>query len=576
MKGLFLQVVFIVTTLFSQAQNYTISRGEPDSLLKEFVTTTVLGQVGDKYLLLASNKNTLYVTNKKTLWSTFNRNSVLYYDTNSLNSVKYLNFPKFDGALDNSESNNNSIDWANVVDIKLSGDTLTLITSTIDYKNRRAVFHCWQLEALTLKPLTPRARLISQIEVSPSSIHEYSTFNESTSLNGYTMVHFISSYKTDEYIIHVLTYDKQMNELENKTYTLKNNHFNDTGHEIFISPTGDVYIVFLVATEPIPLWSDPRWMRIVKLSDNEEKLMISNVKLENGDIINGKLLFNQNGEVFITGYYSHLSSSKSEGLNVFGGAYLGEIDAETGEVLSVEKMELTANQKQALCYQPPMSDRVPVMNYNQLSMLKLSSVNLDSSGDIIMIGVASLTLADNAIVNSRFGFPKPLGSLVISKISLKGEGFTNTIVPRNSTGTKNIDPIICQVGDDVHVLFNDSHPNIERLALLASGVTPTEVSKSGKYDKLDKTAYMPIVNHSMTDADAPIDLFEWNNKGTSIRHTTINAKGNWSVNALNYVLDPKLEMPVSSDLGEFKLIEPEKRYIICVDADRTLLRFELK
>lgn len=502
-----LVALMLSVDLHAQEANFTL--GE-NNTVTDFVSESFIGETDSEYLILSRTPSSPMVSLLEGGSYSFKFMRVAYYDKATLNKTRLLAFPKFDGEGVVRSGNvyiNNSF---------IHGDTLHVFTTLHDKGTKNFFIHMWSFNANTLEALTPKAQLLGQLDESK--------FNESgvkvefvEKLKQFVVVYFSDDNKSNETSINIARIDAKLNKLGSDTAALQVLGIKSELKDFEIDAKGNLYVLSTVYNAIKPTWESRVWMNVTRISA-EGAITSNNIKLTDGNPFTGLLTISASGKVFACGYYALVV--KPDGLaKVFSaGSFLAQIEQSSGDILKVETLELTDNQKKALFVKDMTPTYGAMSYYDEIVNLELKELYIDGSGNFSLVGFAKYSTSMS--YGSTTKKTNYSNSIIVSKFNQSGNVEFNTVVPRFSlvsSMTYALHPIVYFKNGRLYILFNDNYDNMIPMNQLASGV-------KSKPKKNSKT-----IIHPPTDSDEIMVLDSWKGIDTGLRITEIDQQGLWQV-----------------------------------------------
>ncbi|MEX1188509.1 MAG: hypothetical protein WED33_04575, partial [Bacteroidia bacterium] len=297
--------------------------------------------------------------------------------------------------------------------------------------------------------------------------------------------------------------------------------------DIEVDTKGNIFFINAIAEKPFPDWDDARWIRVSIIPANGGTITSSDIELTGGNPINGLISTSENGNVFVCGYYAQLTDPKDGGKEFFGGSYVAQISPVTGEVMKVDEVELTDNQKKALYISSMNPNSPPRSYYREMNSMIPLKLYVDASGNTTLVGAVEYSVTTTSTKSSRTTFYS--NSMLVSKFKSTCEVAWQTVIPRAAflnSMSYGLYPLVYFDKGKTFVLFNDDEENIPILSQVASGKKSSSSSKSSSSKPFKPKDYPP------TETDEVEKMESWNLKSTALRFTTIDETGKWKVDWL--------------------------------------------
>lgn len=381
------------------------------------------------------------------------------------------------------------------------------------------------MDVSTLKPLSPRAKLLARVEDEGRKDTKLVTVEYLKFIKQFAIIYNEYNNKTKETTLSVILLDEDLNPVSNKSLTLQGTKHGVGIKDIDVDRKGNIYFVNAVAEKKNPSWDDKQWIRVSMIPASGDEITTADIELTGGNAINGLISVMPNDDVFLCGHYALLTDPKDSGKEFFAGSYIAQISPESGEVIKTDELELTDNQKKALyarSMKPMMQERTYFREMNSMVPYRLI---VDDAGNTTMVGSVEYNVTTTSGRSSRTYFY--YNSILVSKFNNKAKVAWQTMVPRSSfiaSMDYALKPLIYFDKGSTYVIFNDDEKNIPVLSEIASGKKSSSKSSSGKDFK--PKDYPP------TDTDEIQELENWNLKNVALRLTSIDPMGFWKVNWL--------------------------------------------
>jgi hypothetical protein len=510
-------LIFTVLCEAAFAQQPTFSLGESNPTT-DFIPQKFIGETNSEYLVLSwvfgmslSSALTNSVVSIKDLKMT-------YFDKSSLNKTKLLTFPEFQG------DEISKMGKVVLEELEIKGDTLNLFTSTWDKEKKDYAIHVWALNSTTLEPLTPRAKLLARIEDNGRSDMKRVEIEYLKFINRFAIIYTEYTKKNKETEIHVILLDDKLNPIKNESLVMQGTKYGVGIRDIDVDLKGNIYFINAISDVRFPGWDDARWIRVSMIPAGGGSITSADIELTGGNPINGLISTSSNGNVFVCGYYAMLTDPKDGGKEFFGGSYVAQISPLSGEVIKVDELELSDNQKKAL-YVRSMNPNSPARSYyREMNSMVPKKLSVDEAGNTTMVGSVEYSVVTTSSRSSRITYFS--NSMMISKFKSAGEIAWQMILPRAaylSSMSYALYPLVYFDKGITYVLFNDDDNNMLPLSQIASGKKVNSSSSKGFKPK----------DYPPTDSDEIEKLDAWNIQRTALRLTAIDPTGNWKVNWLS-------------------------------------------
>jgi hypothetical protein len=499
----------------AQVPSFDVGQGNPST---DFLISEILGELNSSYLVLVQEPTISVAGIGK--GDPYKKFKISYFDKNTLSITKTTELPEFKG------EGISKIGKTDIQFTKLNGDTIVLFTSSWDKDAKDYCVHVWELNANTLAPLTPQARLLSRIEDNGRNDTQLVSVEYFEFFKQFAIIYNEYKKKTKETDMYVIVLDSKLTPIRNEKLTIGGTKHGTGIADIDADKKGNIYFVNMVSEKSFPNWDDPIWMRVSIIPAGGGAISTNEIELQNGSAINASISVTPSGDVSIVGNYALMIDPKDGGKEIFGGSYIAKVSPTTGEILKVDELELTSNQKTALyvtSLNPNAAERV---RYREIAAMKPAKLFVDEVGNTTLVSTARYSYTKTS--NNRQYVVFVSNSMIVTKFSSAGEIAWQTLVPRAAfmvSANFAISPLVYFDKGKIGIIFNDDEENMDLMSQMASGKKPSSKSSSSKPSK--PKDYPP------TDTDEIIALENWNAKSTAIRHTIIDEKGFWKVNWLN-------------------------------------------
>jgi hypothetical protein len=522
MKHLYFLLFLISQASVSFCQGPELTLGESNATT-DYIPVEVLGQVNDKYIMLCWVPALSLSSVLSGTYASIKDLKIAVLDAQTMKKEKLITFPEFKGQ--DVERTGKMVVEHSI----LNGDTLNLFTSAWDKDAKEYIIHVWQLNALTLKPYTAEAKLISRMEDNGKSDFKRAAVKYLKFTNQMALISQNYQKNTKETTISVHRFDRNLNELGKDAFVIGNSKHGTGIQDIDVDQNGNLYFINAVSTKQFPDWDDDRWIRVTRVPAAGGEQSSFDITLSGGDPINGKLIVAKTGELYVTGFYSKMIDPKDGGKEFFGGSYIVQIDPNDGQIIKTDELELTGNQKVSLWPRALNPNAPERTRLREMNAMKIADSFVDERGNITIVGYASYNITTRSSRGSTTTYYA--NSLIVSNFNKDASVVWQTTIPRVafvSNMPYGVDPLIVNSNGNINIVFNDDNDNIEPLSMLAQGKTLKSSSKEFK-----PKDYPP------TNTDTPVKLEAWSVKGTAVRHTIVDSEGMWKINWLNPAMDKK-------------------------------------
>jgi hypothetical protein len=506
--------LILLVSINSEAQEAEFSFGESNSV-DDFISESFIGETNLEYLVLSRIPSMSSVSLLKGGSFSFKFLRVAYYDKETLNKTKLLSFPEFVGEGVVRSGN------VNIINSILTEDTLFLFTTLHDKGTKNFFIHMWSLNAHTLEPLIPQAKLLAQVDENQFEVGTVKVkFFEK--LKQFGVVYFVNKAQPIKTSINIRKIDIKLNVLNEISQELKAGGLGAELKDFELDKSGNFYVLSSVSESIKPSWESKGWMNVTRIPAEGAETTSNNIELAEGNAFTGLINITASGEVFACGFYTRVVKPPGVAKVFYAGSYIARIEATTGAILKVETLELTDNQKKALFVKDMTPTYGAMSYYSEMTNISLKELLVDDFGNFTLVGIAKYSIT--SAIQSSYSGPTNItnysNSIIVSKFNKSGILEWNTVVPRFSIIPQinySVNPIVFIKDGKSHILFNDNEGNMEPLNQLASGVS----SKPKKNSK-------PIV-HPATDSDEIMLLDTWKGLNSALRFTDIDQQGLWQV-----------------------------------------------
>lgn len=499
-KTSFLAVILLIC-FKAIAQMPTLTVGGSVASLDK-VPLNILGETQGKIVVLS------WVPSMSVGASMFNSSfrlkdyRIALHDSKTLDETDLLKFPELQ--VKGIEKTKKTY----VEEMILRGDTIQIFATVEDGKTDEQVIVIWNLNALTLKPYEQYAQEIGRFYDRKRSDYKAVTISEQKKYNRIIVAFFNYNDKTENTSLDIKLFDNDLNPISTSHAKIGKSKFGSGVQNIDVDREGNIYVIYAVAEKYNPGWEDNRWVNVLIVSKDGGEPDIVEIKLNNGDAINGEVVVSAKGEVNIIGQYAKLIDAEDKPKELFAGTYLVRVDPETKEIIKQEEIELTDNQKISLTTRTLKPIPAERSRWREMINMRVSNIYTDPSGTMTLVSYPHYAVGTSS---SAYYF---CNSLIVTQFAPEGTINWQTLVPRAAfiNGLNYaLDPFIFYIDGQVRVLFNDHGKNKEYLA------EGPKKSTGGKKVK------------GSDDVDAPIELYAWNVGNTALRFTTINSDGTMKV-----------------------------------------------
>ncbi|MEX1187736.1 MAG: hypothetical protein WED33_00650, partial [Bacteroidia bacterium] len=207
-----LAVLYFVNTIGAQSPVFTIGEGNATT---DFIPQDLVGETDSEYLVLSWVFGLTLSSALSNSVSSIKDLKMAYMDKTTLNKTKLLRFPEFQGE---------SITKTGKVileAIEMKGDTLNMFTSAWDKELKDYAVHVWPLNANTLEPLIPKAKLLARIEDNGRDDMKRVEIEYLDFIDQFAIIYSEYSKKTKETKIHVLRLDAKLKPISNEVMAMQ-------------------------------------------------------------------------------------------------------------------------------------------------------------------------------------------------------------------------------------------------------------------------------------------------------------------------------------------------------------------
>ena len=514
MKNTFTALLLLVQIiLLGQTPSYKM--GEQIGLT-EIAPAKILGEYKDQYLMIGQASFSLATMSDPTAL-TLKQYNIAYFNKNTLKMEKSLPFADFVGE-GTARAKTPSFE-----DAFFTGDTLQLITSTWDKETKEYLVHGWSLDPLTLKPYVSEAKLLARIATERKNAVKWLSINYFENIKRIGISYLSYERKTENSNITLQLFDTQLKEISKAGLQMSDTKRGTAIGRIAADSRGNIGIVYFVSDKKNAGSDDDVWAHVAIYRKGSDQVQEVEVALEAGNPINGEL-FLENDKFFLAGNYAFMVDEKTN--KVFnGGSYIAQIDPVKGEVLKVQELELTDNQKLGL----EASD-IDMMQYHREHYFHMARMRpefkyTDAMGNMTLVSASTYEVWRSSGGRSTNNYYN--NSRIVTRYKPDATIAWQVMVPRSAWLAQlnyALSPAITMIDGKLHILFNDHEDNIEPIALMQSGKKLDGKSSSKSKSSSGKAKVQPP-----TDSDQMAELKKWNLGSAALRHTVIDAQGLWSV-----------------------------------------------